>query len=714
MDFILSSLRKLFFMLDQIVYGLIDDVYGLLMQITRTTLFDQEIIHQFAERIYAFIGIFMLFKITISLITYVLNPDDFSDKEKGFSSIIKRIILSLVMVVLVPYIFSEAYDLQSIILEENTIMNVVFGSPSAEELQIENSEQYSNSSYTEAAGQKIQFTILYAFAQPNYEEFFGDNTYDLSDCQSTYVTDENGNYKFRMTPTFEKKASKESSFIYALNESCWGTYNPESDTYTSTGENGYLYSAFKNAGSEDAYQNYAQGVAQQSFSLFFRREVITAADEESGRYLVNYKAGISTAVGVGVLYLFLMFCIDIALRSIKLGFLQMIAPVPIISYCDPKSSKDGMFSKWVKMCTNTYLELFIRLFALYFGIYVISLIGTFKDVVTGEPVTSWIVNIFMIIGVLMFVKKLPEILKDVFGFKGDMKFNLNPLKKIEDEALGGKMISSAGKKAIGIAGGTAAGTLAATGGFLTGQGFRLGAIGKGISGGFKGDKFGKNFASSYGAAREKNRQLKQMEADGVSRGDVFKAKAYNAFHGQTKAEKMKGITEGLKTIQDDYKSYTNTVAGIDAIAKEMDQRKKAAEAAGNYDEMKKWSDAFDLRVKDIAKAGGKVAESLSGDIKFGVGADGKTKIDYGSMSVNYSANANASLQNISTHMEGLAKELNAAGKDIAGYENISTDVKNDIKKVRNTALGSQQSVETNAEYRKIQAVDNYANNGNKK
>ena len=82
-DFIFTLLRKMFFNIDRIIYGLIDDVYGLVIQLAGTSIFSTEMINAFAERIYAFIGIFMLFKVTISLITHVLNPDDFTDKEKG-------------------------------------------------------------------------------------------------------------------------------------------------------------------------------------------------------------------------------------------------------------------------------------------------------------------------------------------------------------------------------------------------------------------------------------------------------------------------------------------------------------------------------------------------------------------------------------------------------------------------------------------------------
>lgn len=713
MEFIIKTLRTLFFSLDKVIYGLIDDVYGLLLQLTRTSVFSQETIHQFAERIYALVGIFMLFKVTVSLVNYVLNPDDFTDKEKGLGSIVKHVILSLVMIVLVPYIFNEAFELQSIILEENTIMNLVFGSSSERKLNI------SNSSYAESAGQKIQFTIMYAFTQPNYDDFFNDAEYDLSDCKHTYVEDTDGNYTFRKTPVFDNVASEDSNFIYALNESCWGVYDPNTDTYVEDGENGQLLGAFKSIDSGDVvYQNYAQGVAQQSFNMFFRQDVILAKEADGSRYFVDYKMGISTAVGVGTLYLLLMFCIDIAVRSVKLGFLQMIAPIPILSYCDPKSGKDGMFKKWTTMCVKTYLDLFIRLFALYFGIYVITLIGRFRDVATGEIVSGWLVSIFMIIGILIFVKKLPDILKESLGLDGGTfkDFKLNPLKRIEEDALGGKAIAGVGKKAVGVVGGVGAGALAMGAGFVTGQGIHRSSLGKAIVGGFKGDKFGKNFANSYGAGRERHKQLQEMHADGVSRGDVFKEKAYNAFHGQSRAEQVKSVSEGLKAIQDQYKSYEQTAAGVDAVAKEFDKRRKAAEAAGDYDETKKWSTAFDERLKQIAANNGKVVNNMNAgfNIATSVNADGTLNVS----SAGYARNAssvdnNAALQNIASNMDSLADAMNKQGKNIAGYQEITANTATNIKNVKNQAQGSQQSIDTNAANQKYSDRNKYAGQSKK-
>lgn len=575
MEFCIKTLRTLFFALDKVIYGLIDDVYGLLLQLTRTSVFTEESIHQFAERIYALVGIFMLFKVTVSLVNYVLNPDDFTDKEKGLGSIVKHVILSLVMVVLVPYIFNEAFELQSIILEENTIMNLVFGSPSERQLKV------SNSSYTESAGQKIQFTIMYAFAQPNYDDFFNDSQYDLADCRNTYVEDEDGNYTFRKTPVFDNIASEDSDFIYSLNESCWGVYDPNTDTYVENGENGRLLKAFKSIDSGDiVYQNYAQGVAQQSFNMFFRQDVILAKEANGSRYFVDYKMGISTAVGVGVLYLFLMFCIDIAIRSVKLGFLQMIAPIPILSYCDPKSGKDGLFKKWTDMCVKTYLDLFIRLFSLYFGIYVITLIGRFRDVATGKTVSGWLVSIFMIIGILIFIKQLPKILSEQLGLNGGTfkDFKLNPLKRIEEDALGGKRIT-----------GAAAGTAMGVAGMLTGAG-----AGRAFSGAWHGIKDGKGWSETLKNQRDKNAAMRTARLNGSTFGGRLHAGLSNTFG--TGGE-MARIERQKTAIQDQIDAEKNAKEAIEGRI--APTRQRIAEHKKFADSIK----AMEERAKSEIQAG---------------------------------------------------------------------------------------------------------------
>ena len=717
---ITNFLREMFFMLDKVIYGFIDDVYGLLLQLTRTSIFDQDIIHSFSIRIYALIGIFMLFKVSISLLTYLINPDEFASKEKGFGIVVRNVILALVILVIAPYVFNEAYELQSMILEENTIMNLIFGTPpSSDDSQetIEFKGTYLDN-YVNEAGGKIQFTLLYAFAQPNFEDFAHDKTVaDLNSCRDSYAKNADGDFVFRKKVVITKDKEKvnqgeTSDYIYELEQECFGVYNSDTDTYEMQSTKGQLYKAFDSVDAGLAYQNYAQGVAQQSFSLFFTKDAMMAKSTD-GRYFINYKFALSTAVGVAVLYFLIMFCIDIAIRSVKLGFLEMIAPIPIISYCDPKSGKDGMFKKWLDMLWKTYLELFMRLFALYFGIYVISIVGRFRDVVTGDVVNDFFVNVFMILGVLIFVKKLPEILKEVFNLKGDGKFEFNPLKRIENDALFGKQIAGVAKKGLGVAGGALAGISAAPA-FQRGG---LESIKKGIQGGWNGDKFSKNYSAARAAGAERHRKLQEMSADGVTRFDEFKEQFGDFFGRESQATKIKRASDRYKLIQDTYKNYETTAAGVDAIAKDIDKRRKAAEEAGQYEEAKRWNAAFDERVRQIARNGGRVATGL-GNVDAASSFDntgafiGYKDSSGVSTAVTTSTNANTALSNYASQMENLAESLNrTAVGSINGATIIPTDPTVDIKDIKNQAQGVQQAIDSDASNRHANDVAQHVGSG---
>lgn len=553
MEFFYNTIRGFFFQLDSVVFGLIDDVYTLLLQITRTSIFSSDVISEFSSRIFAIAGIFMLFKVTISLINYIINPDDFSDKNKGFSNIAKRIVISLALLVLVPYIFREAYTLQAIILEENTLMHLVFGNSAAGTVP--------NDNYVETAGDDIQFTLMSAFLQPNYSEFYFDDDYDFSPCEQVYDIAENGIIKSR----------GDSKFIKALNPECFGNYQESSDTYDCSTD---FCQAFEDdEDSVDLFQTYAQALAQKNYSLLMRKDLILVSVED--KYVIDYRMFISTAVGIVVIYLFILFCIDIAVRSVKLGFLEMISPVPILSYIDPKSGDKGMFKKWIEYCWKTYLSLFLRLFALYLGVYAITIMGGYTDFITGEVIQgNWLLNVFMIVGVLIFVRQLPKILDDALGLKvsGDGKFQLNPFKKFADEAFLGKQIfGAAGAGAAGVA---AFGSNAITG-FTNNRGLGrlraissafaggLSATGRGLVGAAKGEKMGKNFSNSYGAAMKAKQSRQDRIDDGVSWGEMMVSKAQQTMGVHTKGEAVKAATDTAKKIQDTYKAMQNAAVGND-------------------------------------------------------------------------------------------------------------------------------------------------------
>lgn len=379
-DWLIDMARKLFFLLDSVVFPFIGDVYDLLIQIANTTIFTEEIIDLFASKVYALLGIFMLFKVSFSIMTYIVNPDEFTDKTKGFSKLISNIVVTLALLLFTPWIFSQAMDIQRIILKDNIIGKVF------------SIQGTSNVPVTES-GKMMAYETFKAFYRMDENFIYYENCKLLEEGEDAPGCDEK---KFGIS---KEKYNKYSSILRI------------------------------------SYK-------QQDVDFIFDFDLLNQRGPD-GKYIMHYSLLVSTIVGAFVVLILINFCFDIAIRSIKLGFLRMIAPVPIVSRIDPKKGKET-FDKWVKECVKTYLDLFIRLLAIYFAIFVIAQVASMKfvDQTTGLPTDpkdiSFLAKVFIIMGALLFAKQLPKLISDLTGAKLDGKFTLNPFKRAAEVPILGK------------------------------------------------------------------------------------------------------------------------------------------------------------------------------------------------------------------------------------------------------------------------------------
>ena len=432
--------RSILFMIDNAIYNAIPWLYNTIMAIARTSPLSQASIADMASRIYKLLAVFMVFKVTFSLIMYIVNPEDFSDKNKGVSKLVTNIVISLALLVLTPYFFSYAYQLQKIVLEDNSLATIVFGEDMAN----------TQTAYNDA-GDQIAYMVSSTFLTPNLSVF---------DCSNLYSMNANTGTPILNVSCFGFTDVRQ----YIDGNECLATsLNSTESATTKTLCGAAVEQPDGNKLTKEDVQNYAAGVQFGSMNLLFRQSAITSfvsvgnSDDSSSSddtvFAFDYSLGISTVAAVIILLFLITICMDVGLRSIKLAFLQLIAPIPILSYIDPKGGKDGMFKKWYQMCLKTFLSLFVRLLALYFAVYIIGRISRLVDIVDGSYVTSKAVSTFIIIGALMFAKDFVKILEGL-GVKLDGGFILNPIKKFEEQALGGKRITHAvAGTAVGALGG---------------------------------------------------------------------------------------------------------------------------------------------------------------------------------------------------------------------------------------------------------------------
>ena len=688
MMFFSKIFRRFFFSLDSVLFNFIATLYDLLMAISRTTVLTQGDISKFVTRIEVMLGIFMLFKLSFSLITYIVNPDDFSDKSKGFGKLIQNSVISLVLLVTTPYIFQMAFNLQQKVLEGNVLARLMLG----DDMQPSDMED----NFLLTAGEKISFYVMLPFFKPNYSINLGEGS-DLSECINIYEKDDSG------TSVFSESCK---NALISINED------------------------ERNGMDDTDIENYANGISEQSLGLTFRinAAISTIGSDSNEQFVIDYMSPISTVVAVIVCLLLVTFCIDIGIRSVKLAFLQLIYPIPVLSYMDPKSGKDGMFSKWYKMCFSTFLSLFIRLLALYFGLYIISRIGSvgLYDVVNGSQITNGWVMIFIIIGVLMFVKQLPKILENMgIKIEGDGNFNLNPLKKVFDEKngiAGAKGIKRAGiaAGAAGLAGAAAIGANALTGAqrLRDAKGFKgkakalfggagsmlaggMSGLTRGARAGLKGEKFGKAYSDSYSTAMKNKQARADRKDDNVSWGEMMSSKAKQNLGIHTEGEKSKSKIEALSRMVKLKDEATNIADKSDSNIKDLLRQK---DAISKIDPKNLVGQSYGgSTASNIAEA----VEMHSKMIK-----DKDDAIDAARATYFASQGEGTAVNSIFSEMKDIAEKYKAdinAGFANTGSPHITVDsfTINDIKAAGTAAINAQQSFEQSSDARHSQTVDKY-------
>lgn len=389
-EFASNTFRALFAAIDSGIYSLISYVYQIIEELISPdfSIINSNEISDFASRVYVLVGMLMLFKVTFSLINYLVNPDMINDKKEGVGNIAKNIIITLVLIIITPYAFDFAYRVQNAIISDNLITKVILGTS-------ENENGNNTIQMSPLCGDKVATTdntgtyLSLIALRPFYQ--ITEGITDISEIENVYCS----------ASTANNAPAKVSVLL-------------ESDVY-------------KAEGTDD-------------------------------KYIVDYSILLSTVCGIVVFILLITITMDIALRAIKLAFLEILAPIPIISYIDPKQGKDGIFKKWLKETFKTWLSLFIKLATLTFAIYIISLIDSAVANLKNQDLGIW-VSLFILIGALMFVKQFPKLLEDIFGIKLD-GMSLHPIKKIQEQATLGKQVTGLGGAAV-VGAGAAIGGFAA-------------------------------------------------------------------------------------------------------------------------------------------------------------------------------------------------------------------------------------------------------------
>ena len=453
MDIIQNLFRTLMFFIDKIIYGLIPEIYKIFVYLSELNLYSSDEanpLYKLISHIYVLLGIFMLFKVSFSFLQYMVDPNSFRDSSKGIGKLVTNVLVALVLLVSVPFIFSFAVELQTKIVQSNAIGTLILGTSAADTSvnDINGEEIKLNTVEIGKMARDLQFMMYGPFYSLNLNDKMvgtADNPGPFYECRGTSG----------VFGSLDVASANDGKCLETLD-----TKISEYDDAASNGVN--LYSFFKYSD-----ENCPDGVCDARDFGDFDKLLWWKID---GEYVINYLPFISTAAGIYVVLLLVSFCVDIAVRTIKLCFLQMVAPIAIVSYIDPKESiSNGKLHNWIKECATTYFSLFLRLATLFLVMLLISVIsssvladgGYISGQVNDTGYSIWI-YLFLVIGSFMFAQKVPGMIESIFGIKSSGDLNLNPFKTYNNARDSGFGVAAGltGGLVGGFAGGAAANAIA--------------------------------------------------------------------------------------------------------------------------------------------------------------------------------------------------------------------------------------------------------------
>lgn len=138
---------------------------------------------------------------------------------------------------------------------------------------------------------------------------------------------------------------------------------------------------------------------------------------DDDNYAFNFDGLLAIVVGGATVYMLVIFAIDIAVRIFKLAFYELTAPISIVGYI---AAGDKILSSWFKGVGKTFADLFIRIAAMAFYLFLVSNLSSFLNNFEGKD-WSFVLKAFLIVGMLIFAKQVPNLISEIFGIKFESK-----------------------------------------------------------------------------------------------------------------------------------------------------------------------------------------------------------------------------------------------------------------------------------------------------
>ena len=472
-NFFFKFIRQFLASIDVVVFSLlswmIEGVFNL-----SSLMLNADFAKQIYTRIYIILGIFMTFKLTFSFLKYLVSPDAMTDKEQGVGKLVGRVVAMIIMLIIFPIVFFNPVpgDSQNRTLLVMLQDGVVKTLPRIILGQAIDDTNASGGVNAKDNGKELALSMLKSFYYPSV------------------CNEDSKNYDKNQSTECQKYFAGEQASISSK------------DDLDPSGINSFK--AFNNS-------------------------IIN--EGSGGDYAYQYMWPLTTVTGILLIVIMAGICIDIAIRCFKLLILEVMAPVPIMTYIDPKASKDGSFAAWSKTLISTYIDLFVKLGTVYLVLLLASALFSQKlfdqAAYNNFSGLSYLyVQVFLVLGLFQFAKQAPKFIKDALGIK--------------DNGGGGGFM---GKALAGMAGAAAgfAGGVAGGGGIMGGLSAAAGGFSAGAANAGSGKPLG-----MYSKSRDE-----MAKSTGNLPGGIVGRIRQNGFNRQANKAGYQDILADEKKLKED-------------------------------------------------------------------------------------------------------------------------------------------------------------------
>lgn len=361
LDDVAETFWKIIISLVGSIFKLVNSAYRIFLALAEADIFKNAEFDIITRNMYEILSIVMLFALAYGILVKIVDPENSKSGVDG-KKILQKLVMAIVLLALIPSIFSFMFGLQEAILESNVLNSIFTGSSNVGAQNIQN------------AGNVM--------AVNSFKPFF--------------------------TPNVNNDTNPEDARGIIKNHTEYGVTLDNEESYGCKYEECTLAEVdlfAEKTGDFDFYQAFAANINEGE---------------------VDFQWLIALVVGGFLVYAMISFCFDMALRVCKLAFFEIIAPIAIFCNVIPKMEDvfKKWLSNTTKTFISVFTRIIVMNFGVYLISIIVKNVDLGLDN-AGNWFLNLIAKCFLILGIVMFMRQAPKLLSDLFGFgDGDMKLGI--------------------------------------------------------------------------------------------------------------------------------------------------------------------------------------------------------------------------------------------------------------------------------------------------